>query len=133
MFYLNSEKGAIGISIHELIHFVWFKVWNELFKDSHDEYEMPSLKWILSELVVESIMDDARLSAINPYYPREHGGCIYSYFFTMIIDGKPITETVRQMYAAMGIHDFMKESYAYCKRYEKEIRAHIRQAEQEWR
>lgn len=26
VFYLNSEKGAIGSSIHELIHFVWFYV-----------------------------------------------------------------------------------------------------------
>lgn len=132
MFYLNSEKGALGISIHELIHFVWFIVWNELFKDSYDEYETPSLKWILSELVVESIMDDPRLSSINPYYPREHGGCIYSYFYTMIIDGKPITETIRQMYATMDIHAFMKESYDYCQRHEKEIRAHIQNAEQEW-
>ena len=30
-FYLNSEKGAIGGGIHEVIHFVWFYVWNCLF------------------------------------------------------------------------------------------------------
>lgn len=47
-FYLNSERGAIGGGIHEIIHFVWFHVWNRLFGDSYDEYERPSLKWILS-------------------------------------------------------------------------------------
>ena len=69
-FYLNSEKGAIGGGIHEIIHFVWFYVWNRLFGDDYDEYERPSLKWILSEMVVESIMRDERLSSINPYFPR---------------------------------------------------------------
>lgn len=50
-FYLNSERGAIGGGIHEIIHFVWFHVWNRLFGDSYDEYERPSLKWILSYLL----------------------------------------------------------------------------------
>ena len=58
-FYLNSERGAIGGGIHEIIHFVWFHVWNRLFGDSYDEYERPSLKWILSEMVVESVMKDS--------------------------------------------------------------------------
>ena len=50
VFYLNSEKGAIGMSIHEIIHFVWFDVWHSLFGDSFEEYERPNLKWILSEM-----------------------------------------------------------------------------------
>ena len=47
-FYLNSERGAIGGGIHEIVHFVWFYVWNRLFEDSYDEYERPSINWILS-------------------------------------------------------------------------------------
>jgi len=31
VFYKNSDKGAIGVSIHEMIHFVWFHVWNKTF------------------------------------------------------------------------------------------------------
>ena len=31
VFYLNSERGAVGTSIHEIIHFVWFYVWHNLF------------------------------------------------------------------------------------------------------
>ena len=46
VFYKNSEYGALGMSIHEMIHYVWFYVWNRLFNDSYDEYETPSLKWI---------------------------------------------------------------------------------------
>ena len=128
-FYLNSERGAIGSGIHELIHFVWFHVWNRLFKDSYDEYERPSLKWILSEMVVESIMKDERLSSINPYFLRENGGCIYPWFFDMKAGGKLILDTMDEMYKSQSIADFMKNSYAYCLTHEQEIREHIRIAE----
>lgn len=125
VFYLNSERGAIGVSIHEMVHFVWFYVWNGLFGDSYDEYERPSLKWILSEMVVESVMKDTRLSAINPYFPREHGGCIYPYFFDMEVDGILILDTLDEMYRSQSIQDFMRNSYSYCQKHETEIRNHI--------
>lgn len=128
-FYLNSERGAIGGGIHEIIHFVWFHVWNRLFGDSYDEYERPSLKWILSEMVVESVMKDERLSSINPYFPRENGGCIYPYFFDMVVDGKPILDTLDAMYQSQSIEDFMRNSYAYCKEHEADVRAHIQNSE----
>ncbi len=128
-FYLNSERGAIGEGIHEIIHFVWFYVWNQLFGDRYEEYERPSLKWILSEMVVESIMKDERLSSINPYFPREQGGCVYPYFFDMMAEGKPILETLDGMYKNQGIEDFMRGSYAYCRAHEIEIREHIRKSE----
>lgn len=129
IFYLNSEKGAIGQSIHEIIHFIWFYVWNRVFGDSYDEYESPSLKWILSEMVVESIMKDSRLCSINPYFPREHGGCIYPYFFDLKADGILILDTLDAMYKSQSIEDFMRNSYAYCQEHEAEIREHIQKSE----
>lgn len=128
-FYLNSERGAIGGGIHEIIHFVWFYVWNRLFHDSYAEYERPSLKWILSEMVVESIMKDERLSSINPYFPREQGGCIYPYFFDMKVDGALILDTLDAMYQTLTMEEFMRRSYAYCQKYEAEIQRHIEKAE----
>lgn len=128
-FYLNSAEGAIGAGIHEIIHFVWFHVWNHLFGDRYDEYERPTLKWILSEMVVESVMKDERLSSINPYFPREQGGCVYPYFFDMVVDGTPILDTLDSMYRSQRIEDFMRNSYAYCKKHEAAIRAHIQKSE----
>ncbi|MCM1188991.1 MAG: hypothetical protein NC541_06810 [bacterium] len=125
IFYWNSERGAIGESIHEIIHFVWFYVWNRLFGDSYEEYERPSLKWILSEAVIESVMKDKRLSSINPYFPRENGGCIYPYLFDMKADGKFILDTLDTMYRTQDIENFMRNSYSYFQKHEKEIREHI--------
>lgn len=130
IFHMNSHRGCIGITIHEMIHFLWFHVWNSLYHDGYDEYERPSLKWILSEMVVESIMRDKRLSSINPYFPRENGGCIYGYFQDMVIENRPILETLDEMYRADSMTGFMKRSYSYCMKNEKAIRAHIEKAEQ---
>jgi hypothetical protein len=120
VFYLNSERGALGVSLHELIHFVWFDVWGKHFSDSADEYETPHLKWIFSEMAVDPIMrKDSRLSGINPYFDE---GCAYGYFYSMIIDGKPILETLYEMYSNSTITEFMEQGYEYCKKYEPEIR-----------
>ena len=40
-------------------------------------------------MAVEPVMRDERLSSINPYFPREEGGCVYPYFYDMVLDGKP--------------------------------------------
>ena len=131
LFYLNSEKGAVGLAIHEIIHFVWFTVWHDVFGDDAAGYERPNLKWILSEMAVEPVMADERLSSINPYFPREAGGCIYPYFFGMTADGGLVMDRLHQMYRKRaGIRGFMEESYAFCKAHEAEIRAQIEQAEQ---
>ena len=129
IFYKNSERGALGMSIHEIIHYIWFFLWNRHFGDSYEEYETPSLKWILSEMVVEPIMADKQLSAINPYYPRENGGCVYPYFYNMVTGGTPILETLDTLYRRNGILDFMELSYEHCLKFEKEIRRHIAEAE----
>ncbi|MDU6976081.1 MAG: hypothetical protein E6370_17585, partial [Clostridiales bacterium] len=123
VFYLNSEKGALGLSIHEIIHFVWFHVWNNYFHDSYDEYELPHLKWILSEMVVEPIMRDERLRAINPYF--DGGGCVYPYFYTLKIENRPILDILYEMYQSMSMVEFMKKSYELCLEYEALIREHI--------
>lgn len=129
VFYMNSERGALGMTLHEIIHFVWFYVWNQLFGDSYEEYERPSMKWILSEMVVETIMSDTRLSSLNPYYERDQGGCIYSYFFDMKVDNILILDTIKELYQENDIKSFMKKSYDFCILHESEIREHIEWSE----
>lgn len=128
VFYLNSERGALGLSLHEIIHFVWFYVWNNHFHDNYEEYETPSLKWILSEMVVDTIMRDERLSSINPYF--NDGGCVYPYFYTLTIESKPILDILYEMYKSLNITEFMEKSYGLCLKYEGLIRAHIKENEQ---
>ncbi|MCL1820178.1 MAG: hypothetical protein FWG36_05940 [Oscillospiraceae bacterium] len=123
IFYLNSERGALGISLHELIHFVWFDVWQKHFGDSPEEYETPHLKWLFSEMVVDPIMcKDDRLRQINPYF---EDGCVYEYFYSMNVGGKPILETLYDIYSTSDMVAFMEQGYAYCKKHETEIRSQM--------
>ena len=76
-------------------------------------------------------MRDERLSSINPYFPREEGGCVYPYFYDMVLDGKPVLDTLGEMFRRReSIEGFMQESYRYCQKYEAEIRRHIEAAEE---
>ena len=54
IFYLNGECGALGITLHEMIHFLWFYVWKKHFNDSALEYKTPHLKWVFSEKVLDN-------------------------------------------------------------------------------
>lgn len=127
VFYKYDECGALGIALHEIIHFVWFHVWSEKFKDLPQEYETPNLKWILSEMVVDCIMRDNRLRELNPHFDK---GCAYSYFYTLNINGENILEILNEMYKSMDIIEFMEKSYDYCILHEKTIRKHIEKSEQ---
>jgi len=129
VFYMNSEKGAVGLALHEITHFLWFHMWHQQFHDSYDEYESPSLKWILSEMVVEPILSDPRLQSINPYFPREEGGCIYPYFFDMKVNNLMVMDVIHEMYQTQKIAEFMKTSYEFCEKHEAEMRKHIENAE----
>lgn len=121
IFYLNGPKGALATAIHEIIHFIWFDCWQKFFADSAQEYESPHLKWIFSEMAVDPIIrHDPRLYEINPVF--EQGGVAYKAFYTMSIEGRPILQTLYDMYTSLDLPAFMKEGYAYLHKWEGEIR-----------
>ena len=123
LFYRSSPQGALGLSLHELTHFLWFRVWRELFGDDPAEYETPHLKWVLSELVVDPILSNDRLCTLNPYYP---GGVAYEYFYSMKVDDRPLLEVMGAAYREKPIRDFMTWAWEYCQKHETEIRRQMK-------
>lgn len=119
VFYLNSERGALGTALHEITHFLWFKLWRDYFHDDIKDYEIPHLKWVFSEIVPELIMRDERLKLRNPY---SSGQVIYEYFYNMNIDNKPIIDILYEMYSNMTIHEFMEQGFHLLQKHEVEIR-----------
>ena len=85
VFYMNSDMGALGSALHEIVHYLWFYLWNQKYKDRYEQYESPSLIWILSEAVVEPILNHEKFNKINPYH---QSGNAYTYFYKMIIRGR---------------------------------------------
>ncbi len=123
LFYRNSPRGALGMALHEVVHFLWFDRWSALFHDSPEEYETPHLKWLLSEMAVKAILGEPRLAARNPYYPD---GCVYEYFDAMTAGGRPVLEVMEALYAAEGVDGLMKEGFRYCREHEEEIRRQMK-------
>ncbi len=50
--YKVNTAQAREIIAHEIIHFLWFKKWKEVFPEIPiDQYESPHLTWRLSEII----------------------------------------------------------------------------------
>ena len=111
------------MALHEVVHFLWFDRWSALFRDDPAEYETPHLKWLLSEMAVKPILGEPRLAARNPYYPDN---CVYAYFDTMTVEGRPILEDMEALYAAEGVDGLMEEGFRYCREHEEEIRRQMK-------
>jgi hypothetical protein len=74
-------------------------------------------------MAVDSIMrNDKRLHEVNPYFPEAH---VYEVFQTMKLEGKPVLETLYEMYKSVEITRFMEWGLAYCVMHEDEIRAQM--------
>ena len=121
LFYLNSPRGALGLSLHEIVHFLWFQLWQERFHDDPREYESPHLKWVFSEMVVDLFLNDPRLRPLNPYLD-DGTGTVYEYFRTMTIGGRPALERMAELYRPGDPVSLMEQGYALCQAHEAEIR-----------
>ena len=124
--YRFAPEYSVSLALHEITHFVWFYAWQKHFKDDVAEYNFPHLKWLLSELVVETIIRNSDIAKLTP--PPEY--IAYNYFYSMDIDGKPIFNTLGDMYNnRTSIQNFMESAYNWIFKNETELRAKIAQAE----
>ena len=123
--YFDSQY-AITTALHEITHFVWFYFWNKHFQDDSTEYDFPNIKWLLSEIVVETIIRNSEINNLikQPQY------IAYSYFYDMTINGELIFDTMKKMYInRTDIYDFMEKSFNWIKNNESELREKIAVAE----
>ena len=120
VFYLNSPQGAIGSALHELSHYLWFHLWHKKHQDDYASYEAPGLIWLLSEAVVEPLLQDEALARINPYHPS---GNAYPYFYQMQIKGRALYDRLSTLFDSQPITAFMDQAYQFFVENEAEIRS----------
>ena len=117
---------AITTALHEITHFVWFYFWKKHFQDNSTEYDFPNIKWLLSEIVVETIIRNSEINNLikQPQY------IAYSYFYDMTINGELLFDIMKKMYLKRtDIYDFMEKSFNWIKNNESELREKIAIAE----
>lgn len=123
--YFDSQY-AITTALHEITHFVWFYFWKKHFQDNSTEYDFPNIKWLLSEIVVETIIRNSEINNLikQPQY------IAYSYFYDMTINGELLFDIMKKMYLnRTDIYDFMESAFNWIKNNESELREKIAIAE----
>jgi len=73
-YYNQPVENVMSVVTHELIHFIYFEKWKEIFPE-HERitYDSPYLQWCLSEVLVFSIERDERISKIVPTKDTGYG------------------------------------------------------------
>jgi len=107
--YRKSIEEIILACIHEIIHFIWFEKWSEVFPDSNkNEYNAPNTPWLLSEIAIDAILKETRL---EKYCVDDKPA--YSYFYDIMIEDKNMMEYFRELFVSNNIQDFMIKGYKY--------------------
>jgi len=113
----SSDKMKV-VALHEILHFIWFEKWKEIFpKHNKKEFESPHLVWKLSEMVPLAILGDKSIQSIFKHEPS-----VYNEWKSKQIEGKPLLDYLQAIYdKRKSFADFMKKSWKFVKKYEKEI------------
>ncbi len=93
-FYVPSYINNFNlIAIHECCHFLFFSKYELLFgKCKKEEYDYPSDLWLLSEILIDPILN-------NDFYTNIIGEEIksYDYLYDIMVDDKNLIECVREI------------------------------------
>ena len=107
--YRKSIEEMVITCIHEIIHFVWFEKWAELFENtSKEEYNAPNATWLLSEIVIDAIIKETEL---KKYCSEKQPA--YKHFYDIQIDDVNVMAYFRNLFNSCDIHKFMSEGYRY--------------------
>jgi hypothetical protein len=114
---------AIETSAHEILHFLWFKKWKEVFPEAErKEFESPSLVWRLSE-IMDQIILQCHPKIKELIRPSKWG---YSSFKDIKIGEISMTEHFKRAYmqsvsSGDNFETTIKKLWEEAKKHEKEI------------
>jgi len=119
IFFRSSTKKLKEISIHEVLHFIYFEKWKQVFKEYNEkEFDYPHLIWKLSEIVPKAILEDARIQEVFKHKPK-----VYEVWEKTKINNKPLLDYIQEFYnKRKDFEDFLKQSFEFLKKHESELK-----------
>ena len=105
----HSCAESFETMLHELTHFFWFDLFKKEFPNiDKTEYETPHLPWLVSEIVVDTILSNSQFKKFLVYKPS------YDYFYETQIAGENLMKKVNKMYVeCQSIKLFMHKVFDY--------------------
>jgi hypothetical protein len=115
----QNTNMMIPIAMHEILHFVYFKKWMEVFPDTERrELDSPYLVWYLSEILAPIILRN------HPDIQRIYSGDHHHYgeFDNMYIEAVPLMEHFTKLYKKhvkekTSFEDFLRIVWKEAKKY----------------
>lgn len=117
--YYNFDLNVMkSISMHEILHFLWFEKWKQIFPETNEkEFDSPYLVWKLSEIVPKAILSDEKIQKIFKHKPL-----VYDEWKFARINGKPLLSQIGEIYHyRKNFEDFVRKTWEFIKKHEKEI------------
>ncbi|MFA5157875.1 MAG: hypothetical protein WC451_01625 [Patescibacteria group bacterium] len=110
VFYKYPQERVISVSIHELLHFIYFKKCRQVFpKTKERELDAPYLAWHLSEMVPAIILNDECLQKVFKYNFRS-----YDIYEDATLHGKSLLSYLKEFYDTRNdFEDFLKKSWDF--------------------
>ncbi|MDO4266397.1 MAG: hypothetical protein Q4C63_08070 [Eubacteriales bacterium] len=110
--YRKSTEEMLETCVHELIHFFWFPVWEDLFGTKCNAQQDP-LAWKLSELAIDALFKETELKKYCVSETPAH-----QCFYEIEIEGMSLVEIFRHMFKQNDLKSFMKQGYEFFKSHE---------------
>jgi hypothetical protein len=129
LYYKFSENIMKSVSIHEIIHFLYFKKWSEVFLDSDNKnFDGMNPEWILSEILVHTIMNNNK--NIQDIVKNQKSD-VYKKWQSINIDGKKLDEYFDDFYkeheeGKISFADFLKKSWDEYQKHKDTIEGSIK-------
>lgn len=107
-----DNKNIIEIIAHEILHFIWYMKWMELYPlCQKEEYECPNLVWKYSEMVVDFILNSKE---INKVFDNKFLANAYDYFYDLEENGELVMKHLEDIYKEeISIEEKIKKGYLY--------------------
>lgn len=106
----SSNENILSTAVHEMGHFILYEKWKKIYGPAKDEdLPCPSPRWFLEEIVVDPLLNDARIQEVVPFKQKA-----YPQFYTYTIEGISIIDHIKNIYeASKNIEEFIKTSFAF--------------------
>lgn len=111
--WIENSK-VIEIAAHEILHFLWFEKWRELYpKSPKRHFDFPYIEWKYSEMVTDPILNNKPFNELFAF--KERG---YDSFYELYDKEELVMDILRSIYSTNDeINIKIKKGYQYILNY----------------
>jgi len=123
IFYLKKSKSMRETVAHELLHFLYFKKWKEIFPKSKERsFDAPYLEWKLSEILAPAILNNSKIQKIIRFKATGYGIYNKTKIGNISINNHFNLLYKESLNKGESFEEFIKKAYKEIKKYKNVIK-----------